>query len=405
MNAFFAEFGRAVARQWQERNFSQEAFPDLALALLEENPPSRHVDLAALVRDFLLDDTQPFQTASGFGQPELVVYDDGRFYIQLLFWLDGTTQIHQHGFDGAFHVLAGSSLHTEYAFRRAQRVTAGFRVGDLVAQGTELLETGASRPIRSGSDHIHALFHLETPSVTVVVRTHTAPESGPQFTYLPPRVALDPFQSDPLTQRRLQLLDVLAATEDDALGELLIAMIDQLDFERGFFVLQNSLAVLRAAGWWDEAWQTFRRKHGRLAAGIAETLDEIVWRDRLVALRGRVDDPDHRFFLALLLNVSQPEKILHFVGRRYPGRPAATVLRWAEELTESSGDGTWILDAEFPHALGVPEDEQPVVFLAVLHFLVAGGKPPVPPRTLRAIREAFAASSLRAFSAPRGKKR
>jgi hypothetical protein len=400
MNAFFAEFGQAIARRWQEKNFSQDVFPALALEALEDTPPSRHVDLGELVRDFLLDDTQPFQTTSGFGQPELVVYDNGRFYIQLLHWLDGTTHIHQHGFDGAFHVLAGSSLHSEFSFRRMQRVTAGFRVGQLTLEKTEMLETGACRPIVSGAQHIHALFHLDTPSVTAVVRTHTAPESGPQFTYLPPAVAVDPCQSDPLNQRRLQLLDVLETSDDPALGELLCTMIEQADFERGFFILQNSLATLRAAGWWDEAWQIFRRKHGRLATGIDRTLDEIVWRDRLTGLRHRVTDPGHRFFLALLLNVPDRRQILQFVGRRFGGRPAATVLRWAEELTESSEDGTWILDAEFPASLGVPEDEQPVVFLAVLAYLVGGGKAPVPPRTLRTIQAAVAASSLRVFATP-----
>ena len=96
MDAFFGDLGRRVRVRWQAVDFSLAAFPGLAQAALEENPPATQVDVKALISSFLRDDEQAWQTASGFGQPELVVFDDPRFYIQLLFWLDGTTQIHQH---------------------------------------------------------------------------------------------------------------------------------------------------------------------------------------------------------------------------------------------------------------------------------------------------------------------
>jgi hypothetical protein len=34
--------------------------------------------------------------------------------IEALFWVDGTTSIHQHSFSGAFQVLAGKSIHSRY---------------------------------------------------------------------------------------------------------------------------------------------------------------------------------------------------------------------------------------------------------------------------------------------------
>lgn len=348
MEAFFVDLGRRVRERWQAADFSLAAFPSLACKALEENPPATQVDLTALTRSFLRDDEQPHQTASGFGQPELVVFDDPRFYIQLLFWLDGTTQIHQHEFSGAFHVLEGSSLHSEFAFANVRPVTAHFRVGDLQLAGTELLETGRTVPITSGAASIHSLFHLETPSVTVVVRTHSDPGTGPQFTYLPPHVAVDPFFSDALTTRRLQLLDVLDRTGAEDYAEVVRTMVASLDYERGFFTLQNCLVALQERGEWDETWDVFAEKHGPLADYAASTLEEIVWRDRLVGLRGSIEDSDHRFFLALLLNVPRASDILSMVAARFPGDPVTTVLAWAEELSESSEAGTWILDAKYP---------------------------------------------------------
>jgi hypothetical protein len=396
MDAFFVDLGRRVRERWQAVDFSLAAFPGIARTALEENPPATRVDLAALTRAFLRDDEQPFQTASGFGQPELVVFDDPRFYIQLLFWLDGTTQIHQHEFSGAFHVLQGSSLHAEFAFTNVRPVTAHFRLGDLQLTGTELLETGRTVPITSGAGSIHSLFHLETPSVTVVVRTHSDPGTGPQFTYLPPHVAVDPFFSDALTTRRLQLLDVLDRTGAEDYAEVVRGMVAGLDYERGFFTLQNCLSALRERDEWEETWNVFAEKHGALAAYAAPTLEEIVWRDRLVNLRSSIEDADHRFFLALLLNVSQAADVLRLVAERVPGDPVTTVLGWAEELSESSDAGTWILDAEYPAEEEDEGNEAPLDrFLGTLARCLKGEAAP----TDSARKEALARSSLRALLA------
>lgn len=403
MNQFFTELGRTVLARWKERNFSLAAFPEIAVSALEERPPAEHVDVAALIREFLLNDEQPFQTTSGFGQPELVVYDDPRFYIQILFWLEGTTDIHQHMFSGAFHVLDGSSIHALFEFENAQSISAHVRVGDLRMTQTQLLETGTTVPIVSGAGYVHSLFHLDMPSLTVVVRTHTDPGTGPQFTYLPPHMAVDPFHSDALTTRRKQLLDVLEKMDDPGYPEVVLEMLESLDFERGFFILQNGMGYLRSIGRWDDALDAFQRKHGALAEYVTPTLDEIVRRDGLVELRSSVTEVEHRFFLALLLNVPTRADILGMVAQRFSGPPADTILRWAEELIESSEIGTWLLDAEFPPELDVPIDEQPEVFLVALRYFLEEGEASGPlgslsPEDVEQVREAFARSSLRALA-------
>src|SRR3954471_20335408 len=169
MDVFFTELGRTVLERWKRENFSLAKFPGIAVAALDERPPAKHVDLPALVRDFLLSDEQPAQTASPFGEPELVAYHHPRFYVQLLFWTDGTTAIHQHEFSGAFHVMHGSSIHAHYEFENAHPVTPYLRVGNLRMRSMELLDSGRTVSIASGPQAIHSLFHLDSPSVTVVV--------------------------------------------------------------------------------------------------------------------------------------------------------------------------------------------------------------------------------------------
>jgi hypothetical protein len=376
MDPFFKKLGDSVYAQWKKQNFDLTLFPETARKALERSNPSHHVDLTELIHEFLISDDQPFQTSSGFGQPELIAYDNPKFYIQLLFWLDGTTDIHQHEFSGAFHVMKGSSIHSHYDFVNARSVTPHFCLGDLKLKNVQILEAGSTVPITSGKSCIYSLFHLETPSVTVVIRTHTDPGTGPQFTYLPHHVALDPVHQDPLTMRRKQLLDVLERTGSPDYGDLVAETIRELDFERGFFILQNCIGHLGNLGEWDRIWHLFEKRHGSLAAPLAPTLREIIRRDALTAMRSTIEDVEHRFFLALLLNIEGRDEILQMIGKKYRGAPLITVNRWASELIQVTDSGSWLLDASFPEELGFEPEDQQQIFLEALSYFLSGEKMP-----------------------------
>ncbi|MEO6029118.1 MAG: hypothetical protein ABIR79_19840, partial [Candidatus Binatia bacterium] len=102
----------------------------------------------------------------------------------------------------------------------------------------------------------------------------------------------------------------------------------------------------------------------------------------------------HRFFLALLLNVGTRDDLLALVAERFPEQPPlATVMRWADELCETTEFGTALLDAEFP------ETQPDFVLAALRHFVEGGKKLPAALRTLGAAgvadrRTIFAQSSL-----------
>ncbi|MFT6576785.1 MAG: hypothetical protein ACJA16_004996, partial [Akkermansiaceae bacterium] len=79
MNPYFEKLGRTVLERWRQQNFSLGAFPELARIAIDEAPPSENVDLEEMIQEFLANDDQPFQSQSGFGQPELVAFNDPRF--------------------------------------------------------------------------------------------------------------------------------------------------------------------------------------------------------------------------------------------------------------------------------------------------------------------------------------
>jgi hypothetical protein len=229
----------------------------------------------------------------------------------------------------------------------------------------ELLETGRTIPITSGRECIHSLFHLDTPSVTVVIRTHHDPGTGPQYNYLPPHIAINPLHADALTTRRKQLLDVLETLDHLDYARFVGEMMESLDFERGFHMLRHAMTRLQDLGEWDAVLATFQKRHGELAKGVPSTLAECLRRETISQMRHHIDNPDHRFFLALLMNVQSREDIHALIGQRFPDQPPVeTIAGWAEELIDYGDFGITLLDAAFPESLDIAIEEQS-------HFLIS----------------------------------
>src|SRR6185369_13045283 len=165
----FSELGAAVEHHWRRHNNDQGVFPRIAEDALRR---FRTVVSPRKVTEWMIDapSTPAQHSDESFGQPPVVVYHGSRFFVELLFWLDGSPAIHQHSFSGAFAVLAGSSLHSLYRFALETPVNFTVGVGKLERQSVELLRRGDVRQILAGDRLIHATFHLDRPTVTVVVR-------------------------------------------------------------------------------------------------------------------------------------------------------------------------------------------------------------------------------------------
>ena len=183
----FADLGDRIARRWREQSHDEDVFPDIAVETLTASRVLTELGGDDVVEWALSAPTLPPQNYTGFGQPPVVLYRGHEFYIEALFWFDSTTAIHQHAFSGAFAVLGGSSVQTTYTFEQLERVNSHLLLGDLRFQTCEVLERGAVHAIEAGSPFIHALFHLDRPSVSIVVRTSAERQHNPQFSSPPSR--------------------------------------------------------------------------------------------------------------------------------------------------------------------------------------------------------------------------
>jgi hypothetical protein len=376
----FDELGAVVESRWKEANYSEEVFPEVAAAALTEAQLPGRIDPWEIIRWVHTASTIPEQhdVEGRFGNPPVTLFSGSRFYIDIYFWLDGTTTIHQHSFTGAFQVLLGSSIHSRYSFREDRVINEHFSVGELSLEEVQLLKINDVRTIRAGRNFIHSLFHLDRPSATITIRTDHTPSSAVQYDYRKPHFALNPFFRNPLLIKKLQtvalLLDMKHRQADAMIGDLVCSS----DFHTAYFVLNETYQRLQT----NEMDELFglslgkdrfkaildkcRSTHGDLAELILPVLEEEQRQLSIIRRRGTITSDAHRFFLALLLNVPSRPKILQLVAQRYPDQdPIETILDWVEELGR-----TRVLGSKETNALGLPEFDDSYVF--VLECLLKG---------------------------------
>ncbi len=303
-----------VQKAWNAVNRDEKAFPDIAFdALGRLDPPAFRLDD---VSRFLLTTHTPQPAAPRvFSDMPVNVHRGDGFYVELLIWVDGTTAIHQHSFSGAFRVVHGSSLHSVYRFEEARRINSRTRMGRVACAGMQYLRKGDRRRITSGPGGLaHALFHLERPSATLVIRTDNDPDAGPQFSLHPPGLAVDPRTPDRLDEplkRWVRVLETLGdpVEMDDPLVDRLFSL-DYGRFARFALTYPDFAARLDARTPWERALGApgagARRLAERFGAVPADALVRAIIEEQrcewLRRTRAGIADPGLRFFLALLLN-------------------------------------------------------------------------------------------------------
>ncbi len=335
---YFARLAAGVWRLWKEYQHDEAAFSDVALRMLNEEPPADQVSFLDVARFGLFTNPIPFQTdiEAAFGEPPLTVHWQPEFRIEVLFWTSKIIGIHQHAFSGAFHLLTGSSLHTVWDFKCEERVSSQLLVGALDLKTAELLGVGDTRAIIAGNRFIHATYHLEQPTITVVIRTNAERNHYPQYTYMEPCLAYDHVHGNAGVRRRLQLLKMLSSTRRDK--ELLDAIKDLLDDVNHFYAflyLREAYKLIK-----DETKRSLLllwagSKHGRLAETFRLVLDTQEHRDQVRQIADKVEQEELQFFTALLRNIPKSGEMLKVIRDRFPQEdPLAMIDKWTADLSD-----------------------------------------------------------------------
>jgi hypothetical protein len=377
----FAELGALVESRWRAQNYSEDLFPRIASQALSELDLSSRVDPVEIIR--WVHDTpdlpEQMDPIGKFGNPPITLFVGSRFYVDVYYWLDGTTTIHQHAFSGAFQVLLGSSVHARYTFENRREINPHFLTGELFLDEVSLLAQGDIREINPGPDFIHSLFHLERPSATITIRTYKAPGAAVQYSYLKPFLAINPFFTDAALTKKVQTVSLLLRMKHPEADRFVGELVESSDFQTAYTVLEQAfrflchreleeiLGMSRSNDRFLALLDRARSRHGELADLLLPVFEE-EWRQADISRRrAEIKGEDHRFFLALLLNLSERDTVLRLVQERFSNQDAVElVVAWVKELS-----ATQIFGSREPSVLGVGQldDRQLAVFKGLLEGL------------------------------------
>jgi hypothetical protein len=339
---FFSTFGEAIDARWRAAHYDTAAFSGLAVEALAGPLAERRLDPFDIVRDVLSVSALPDQgdLSLSFGEPQLTVFRNDRFRVDVLFWFTGTPSIHQHAFTGGFHVLHGSSVHAEFDFAAGQRLSDTLVTGRLSRRKCEVLPTGATRAILAGPRFIHSLFHLDHPSVSVVARA-VVPGTLPQYLYLRPGVAIDPFHKPPTLHRQLQLLRAVAEARPDDFVELASRTAVAADLATAFNIFVEAQEILsNDMGAINTILNRINSRFGEPSFPFGQAVNVLRRETVLKQARALVKDAELRFCMALLLTVDDRDAFLRLVASRFPGGPpAARVAAWVRRLGDLGTQG------------------------------------------------------------------
>jgi hypothetical protein len=332
----FDELGALTASNWTKLGGHHDAFAEAATSALAESGVLRTVSVQEIIEWLASSRDLPEQYGKEFGQPPVNVYIAEKFFVQVLFWLDSTTAVHEHSFGGAFGVLSGSSVHTQYRFGLQNAPSPEFRLGNLRFISSELLYKGDLRPIHPGDSFIHALFHLDRPSVSVVVRTKWL--NVTQYTYLKPHVAFDPFYAKQPFGIWMRMMDSLNALRSDDFWSFGANLIEKRNALVTFNVLVRAYQISKEHPQkWQQMFEQASQLHGREMIELSLASIKESERDRkLTRLRAVVHKPDYRFLLALLMNVPERNTLLTLVSQQFKTQqPESLVMQWITEMSDA----------------------------------------------------------------------
>jgi hypothetical protein len=330
-----AKLGRDVERSWRRAGRELAGLPSVAAAALRVLDASE-IDELALARRLVVDRRLPPQLSVPFGDAQVTAWRGDDVLVQLVYWLDGATAIHQHGFAGAFRVLRGASLHSTHTFVARRKIDQRFQIGTLERQQLEVLGVGDVREIGAGSALIHNLIHVKFPSVTLVIRTPFQATLSPQWSYHPPGVAVDPLADDPDRRARERLFEVCARLDERASRDVAKAIVDR-GLSASWDLLDARVAEVGDGGL-EPYLQMIRRRHGADGRLIADAFVRSRVRMRLFRLRAQFPASSFRTLLAVLADGGDRDTVIGIIRHLYPGdEPAAHIERWLPAVAKPLG--------------------------------------------------------------------
>ncbi|HEV3189108.1 MAG TPA: hypothetical protein VGY54_01355, partial [Polyangiaceae bacterium] len=167
-------------------------------------------------------------------------------------------------------------------------------------------------------------------------------DQGIQYSYSRAGLAFDRHAQAQSISKAKQVFDLLSAIDHPDFEVIARESVRAADSYLAFRLVSHLAGRFDKHDRYLAFLESIRPSHH----GLLETLirhAEEVRRDRyIIVRRQRVQQPDLRFFLALLLNVPSRPQILEMVRYAYPGRePREAIVGWLTELSKLDAIHSW----------------------------------------------------------------
>ena len=326
----FTHAGDELERRWRCHSYDLAIFPMLA----EEAAASLSApDMVELL------ETQYTKLNKGhrFSDFDIYIYQNEKFHIELLHWLNVSTSIHQHRFCGVFKMMRGRSLNIESTFEVERQHSEDFLSGRLAYKRSKVLRKGDICRIDGGASFIHANYHLGRPVMTMVIRTNGNQNFGPQYEYWPPHFASNPFPELHSRVARGRMLDVVAQIgQSGAFEQVVRRLLAQSTLEEALEVVLHYRILHGDRARLERVLDMAGDRHPEYRDQMVATAFEVHRSAEASALRRKVDDIDQKFLLALLANLTDRGPILAHLEQEFPGEPPSTA---AARLLQGIAEG------------------------------------------------------------------
>lgn len=352
---YFRRLGSALEDAWRDADRDEERFPDVAAAALDDLPPRDHFDREAFV-DAALDPhgagLQQLAPLHAFGQPGFTVFHGDGFCIDVYFWIDSLSAIHNHPFCGVFTILEGWSVHARYSTSRHVRAGAQGRLVDVRLVGLDVLDTfTVQRFSLARHPLVHALIHVPVPSISMVVRTV---RTEGYLRYLPPTLAIPMAPPGEPAARRIALLESLQVADDPRHAERMQRALGHADFETVVHLLLSvwGSSDPDARALWLRAIEPI---HGDRIDALVAALDRSMRLQEASAIRRKLRDADDRLCATALAYAESRTQILDLLAQR-PGDPIARLHRFVDraELFTPDEEPSRIIAHALVDGVGLP---------------------------------------------------
>ncbi len=180
---------KKLLKEWEQEDFSREKFTSLSTNLLNEHQLGDYFNLKDFLCFIIKNKKHPnihHYDLNFTGNIHFTLLRNKHFFVDLYSWTTHT-EIHSHNFSGCFQILEGRFAQSYYSFKK-ERHGENWALGNLKLNKREVLSINNTYSIEEGEKFIHQVFHLDSPSVSLCIRTPDTEDK--YFSYFNPGLRL-----------------------------------------------------------------------------------------------------------------------------------------------------------------------------------------------------------------------